>query len=256
MSFFFRLTMFCLISTLVFGCAPRKIPVEKPPEVIWNEFQSGMAEFSPDQSFLISASVSYITPGQRNRIQSSIWGFIGYPIRMDLSAGFGQTIAMWYEDDFLWEAYFPGENMKYVHHDGSIGASILGYPTPLDLKQTSKVLLGAFGDLVPDSFHEVQSYNGKWKYSFRGHEVENMVLARDGSVSSISGQGWKIELSSRKDEGLFHYYSRIDMQLSEDERALIRIRSVRLDDQIWDEDQLVLNIPPEAGVVYLPDFQF
>jgi hypothetical protein len=247
--------MFCLMGTLAWGCAPVKVPVDRPPEAVWNEFQRGMPGFSPEQSFLISASITFITPDQRNRIQASIWGFMGCPIRMDLSAGLGQTIAMWYEDDQLWEAYFPGENMKYVHHDGSMGASMLGYPTPLDLRQTTMVLLGDFSGLVPENYHEVQSVNGKWKYFFHNHEVKNIVLARDGTVSSITGQGWEVELSSRRDEGRFHYYSRIDMQLSEDERALIRIRSIRLDEHKWDEDQLELQIPPEAGIMYLPYFE-
>lgn len=254
--FFFRwITMLCLMAALAWGCSPAKVSVDRPPEAVWNEFQWGMPEFSPEQSFLISASITYITLDQRNRIQASIWGLTGYPIRMDLRAGLGQTIAMWYEDEQLWEAYFPGENMKYVHHDGSTGAGMLGYPTPLDLRQTTMVLLGALSGLIPENYHEVQSVNGKWKYDFQDHEVKNIVLARDGTVSSITGQGWKVELSSRKDEGLFHYYSRIDMQLSGDERALIRIRSIRLDEHKWDEDQLDLKIPPEAGIVYLPYFE-
>ncbi len=251
---FSRLMMLCLLSALFISCAPKIIPVERPPQAVWNEFRSGMALFSPEQSFLISASVSYITPNQRNRIQSTLWGYMGYPVRMDLSAGLGQTVAMWREDEQLWEAYFPGENMKYVHWDGSVGASILGYPTPLDLRQTINVLLGAFEGLVPESYCEVKSYNGMWKYHFREHEVESLVLAWDGSVSSITGRGWTVELSAGREEDTFHYYSRIDMQLSQDERALIRIRSIRLDDQKWDEEQLELNIPPDAGVVNLQDF--
>ncbi len=254
MSFIFRLTVFFLLLTLVLGCAPRVVPVERPPEAVWNEFRSGIVEFPPEQSFLISASVTFITPGQRNRVQSTLWGRIGYPIRMDLSAGFGQTIAMWSEDEHFWEAYFPGENIKYLHHDGSMGASILGYPTALDLRQTARVLLGAFDELIPENFHEVRSYNGMWEYYFQDHDVRSMIIAQDGSVSSITGQGWMVELSARRDEESFRYYSRIDMQLSEKERALIRIRSIRIDDQQWDEDQLVLNIPPDAEIVYLPGF--
>lgn len=253
MPFVFRLAMFCLLLTLAPGCAPKKPPADRPPQVVWNEFLSGMTEFFPERSFLISASVTYITPGQRNRVQSSLWGRIGYPVRMDLSAGFGQTIAMWHEDEQIWEAYFPRDNIKYVHHDGSMGASMLGYPTPLDLMQTTKVLLGDFRGLIPDSFHEVKDYNGMWKYYFKDQDVQSVVLTRDGSVSSIAGQGWKVELSSRKDEELFHYYSRIDMRLSENESALIRIRSIRLDHEQWEENQLELNVPPDAKVVYLPD---
>jgi len=254
MYFMLRLTMFCLLLTLFSGCAPRKIPVERPPEAVWNQFRSGIAKFSPEQSFLISASVTYIAPSQRNRVQFSLWGRIGYPVRMDLTAGFGQTIAMWYEDEQIWEAYFPGENVKYIHHDGALGPSMLGYPTPLDLGQTVKVLLGAFGDLVPENYTRVRSSDGMWEYFFRDNEVESLIIDQDGSIYSITGQNWKVELSAIRIEDSFHYYSRMDMQFADDKRAQIRIRSIRVDDPVWDGDQLELIIPADAGVVFLPDF--
>ena len=243
-----------LLLSFVLSCAPRKVPLERPPDAIWNDFRSGLAEYGPDVYFLINASISYITPDQRSRVQSRLWGRTGYPIRMDLSAGFGQTIAMWHEDQDLWQAYFPGQNIKYVHHEGSAGASILGFPTPLNLQQTSMVLLGAFGDLIPDYFSQVRSHNGMWKYYFRDHEVTEVVLAGDGSVHSISGSAWKVEFSSRREEDGLAYYSRIDMFLSDEERAEVRIRSVSINLDQWQQEQLALNIPPDAGIVYLTNY--
>lgn len=251
---FVRLFLLLIMVSLAAGCAPKTIPVERPPEKVWSLFWSSMARFSPDQAFLINATVSYITPGQRNRIQSTIWGDMGYPIRMDLSAGLGQIIAMWYEDEQLWEAYFPGDNIKYVHFDGAAGASLLGYPTPLDLRQTTMVLLGAFEGLVPEVYHKVTRYDSGWKYYFKDQEVESLVLNQDGTVSSISGQGWTVELSAGREQDQFHYFSRIDMQLSDNEKALIRIRSISLENRQWEREQLELSIPPEAGVVYLPGY--
>lgn len=240
------------LTAFIFGCAPVQISVERPPEVVWNTFRLDSERIYPDQSFLIRASISYDSPGRSHRIQSSLWGYMHYPIRMDLSAGFGQTIAMWHEDEQFWQAYFPGENTRYIHSDGSVGASILGYPTPFDLEQTVKVLLGDFGDLIPEAFYKAESYNGGWKYYFREHEVENVVLAQDGFIRSISGSEWNVQFSARKNEDLFPYYSRIDMQLSAGERALIRIKSVEIGAQQWEDEQLDLKIPPDAETVHLP----
>ncbi|WP_028574233.1 hypothetical protein [Desulfonatronovibrio hydrogenovorans] len=253
-SFFIRSLVCMLIFLGLAGCAPKKIPLERPPETVWADFLSGISEIPPGQPFLINASVSYITPGQRNRIRSVLWGRINYPIRMDLSAGFGQTIAMWYEDDLVWQAYFPGENTTYVHHDGSLGASMLGYPSPLDLRATVMVLLGAFGELVPETYHRAIIYNGRWKYEVKDHLVQEVVLAQDGTVHSMAGQGWQVVLGDRTENGEFSYYSRLDMELSDSDRALVRIRSVSFNGEGWEDDQLILETPPGAGVVYLPDF--
>ncbi len=252
MAVLFRLLLCGMAAAFIFGCAPAHIPVERPPELVWNKFRLGAKSIDPDQSFLIRASISYDSPERSHRIQSSLWGYINYPIRMDLSAGFGQTIAMWHEDERFWQAYFPGENTRYIHPDGSVGASMLGYPTPFDLQQTVKVLLGDFGDLIPEAFYKAETLDGGWKYYFREHEVENIILDQDGSVRSVNGRGWKVEFSGRKDEDMFPYYSRIDMQLSEEQRALVRIKSVELNAEQWDEEQLELKIPPEAQTVHLP----
>ena len=254
MSLIFRLLILCILIIPVFACAPKKPPVDRPPQYVWNEFRSDMTEFSSETSFLINASITYITRDKRNRVQSSLWGRIGYPVRMDLSAGFGQTIAMWREDEGSWEAYFPGENIKYVHYDARLGAGMLGYPTPLDLRRTVRILLGDFGGLIPETFHEVGDHNGMWEYFFKDQEVQSVVLTRDGSVAAINGPGWKVELSARRDEESCHYYSRIDMRLSDNESALIRIRSIRPDHEEWEDDQLELNVPPDAGVVNLPGY--
>lgn len=253
MNLIIRILSFFALALLVWGCAPKVIPVERPASIVWEQFQADIKGLDPGQEFILSASVAYITPTGRNRVQSSIWGTTGYPIRMDISAGFGQTIAMWHEDHELWEAYFPRENTKYIHRDGSIGASMLGYPTPLNLRQTVQVLLGSFEGLVPDNFQKYEPVDGMWQFYFNDHEVKSMVIAQDGSVNSISGHGWNIEFNGLNVDGEHSYYSRIEMNLSQGERALIRVRSVRTDALNLDVDQLGLEVPSEARVVFLPD---
>ena len=253
MKLLLRLVIFALLLTAGLGCAPRKIPIERPPEAVWNHFQSDLNIFSPDQSFLINSSVTYITPDQRNRIQATLWGFTNYPIRMDLRAGLGQYVAMWYEDENVWEAYFPGENIKYVHHDGSMGASILGYATVFDLKRTAMIMLGSFAGIIPRDYCKVASYNGKWKFFFQDHSVRSLVLNQDGSVHSLEGQNWKVDFSARRQGDKFSYFSRLDMQVSRDEALLIRIRSIAVD-QDWDEKQLLLEIPQDAEVLHLSNY--
>lgn len=252
MNLIIRTVTYIALIVLVWGCAPRVIPVERPAGIVWEQFQAGIKGLEPGQEFLMSASVTYITPAGRNRVQSSIWGSADYPIRMDISAGFGQIIAMWHEDHDLWEAYFPKENTKYIHQDGSIGASMLGYPTPLDLRQTVQVLLCAFEGLVPDNFQRYERVNGMWRFYFDDHEIRNIVISQDGNLKSISGHGWDIEFNGLNADGEHRYYSRIEMNLSQDERALIRMKSVRTDDLNLDIEKSGMEVPSEARIVFLP----
>ncbi len=239
-----------LITVIVFSCAPKRVPVERPPEVVWQEFWAQSSSFQEDQEFYIQTSVNYSTPDQQRRVQAAIWGFAGYPVRMDISAGFGQTVSMWLEDELRWQAYNPGENTRYIHHDGSRGATLLGFPTPMDLRETSLVLLGDFRHLVPREYHRVESHENMWKYYFEDENITSVVLEQDGSLDRIEGVGWHVEFKGFEQENGLFYFSRLDMHLSEDKEAVIRIKSVDMD-RTWDEKQMSLDPPGETRTIFL-----
>ncbi len=245
--------LFCLFLSLVTGivsCAPKQVPVKRPPEVVWNDFWAKSSSFTNKQGFMIQTSVNYTAADQRNRMLANIWGLVDYPVRMDLSTGFGHTFGIWMEDHLRWEAYFPGENARYVHHDGSRGATILGYPTPLNLRETAMVLLGFFEGLVPAYYQRVESRNQMWKYYFDDHRIQNLVLNQDGILQSVSGDGWQVEFKGPERYNGVFYFSRLDMRISRDKEAVIRIRSVDLD-RDWEREQLILDLPGDTRTIFL-----
>ena len=239
-----------LITLFVFSCAPKRVPVERPPEVVWQDFWAQSSSYQEDQEFYIQASVNYSTPDQQRRVQAAIWGFAGYPVRMDISAGFGQTVSMWLEDELRWQAYNPGENTSYIHHDGSRGATLLGFPTPLDLRETSLVLLGDFQHLIPREYNRVESHGNMWKYYFEDEDLKSAVLDQDGNLDRVSGEGWHVEFKGVEQENGLFYFSRLDMHLFDDNEAIIRIKSVDME-RSWDENQMSLDPPEEARTIFL-----
>ncbi|WP_291321879.1 hypothetical protein [Desulfonatronospira sp.] len=247
---FRALCIFCCVLLLAAACAPKRPPVERPPGVVWEDFWSRTPSYQEDQPFFIRGSVNYSTSREQRRVQAVIWGFAGYPVRMDLSAGFGQTVSMWLEDKFRWEAYNPGENTRYVHHDGSRGATLLGFPTPMDLRQTSLVLLGDFQHLIPGRYNRVESRDNMWKYYFDNSNVTSVLLDQQGNLQWVAGDGWQVEFKGYEQENGLFYFSRLDMQLSGDREAVIRIQAVDME-RDWDEKQMSLELPDDTRTIFL-----
>ncbi len=235
---------------LVAACAPKEAPLERPPEVVWEDFWAQSTNYDQEESFMMQVSVNFYTQEESRRFQASLWGNTDYPVRMDLSAGFGQTFAMWLEDGLQWQAYFPRENTQYVHHDGSQGATMLGYPTPLNLQETSMVLLGSFQDLLPKEYHHVESRDHKWEYHFENHRVQKAVLNQEGKLQKVVGEEWEVKFQDPEMDGEHFYFSKLEMQLSRDKQAVIRIKSLDLD-RDWDEGQLALELPEDSRTVLL-----
>lgn len=249
-----KLLLICILGVLFFcGCAPRQITVpQRPAQDVWLRFQEQTRPFPEHQPFLISASIVYVHSGKTSRVKSSLWGRLSYPIRMDLRAGFGQTVAMWYEDQTLWEAYFPDRNIKYVHHDGSLGASMLGYPTPFDLNMTAKVLLADFQGIIPSRFEEYKNAGDSWEYTFEQGMTQKIRLDMQGRLKSASGRGWSVRFEEYENQDDPGYYSRIEFRLGNEDKALVRIKSVRIPEADWSARQLSMKIPEESQVIYLP----
>lgn len=245
--------IFCLavcVLILTASCAPKRMPVERPPEVVWGDFRAKTPEYVQGRGFIIRSSISFVTAESRNRFQASIWGFSGHPVRMDLSAGFGRIFSMWLEDELTWQAYFPDERTRYLHSDGSMGAALLGFPIPFNLHETALVLMGYFDVLIPGQYHHVEFENGKWKYHFEDERISSVVLNQAGNLKYVFGEGWRVEFDGLEQKNGLVYFSRLDMQLFDDNQATIRIRSIDLD-QDWKPEQLELDLPENIQSVFL-----
>lgn len=248
-----RLIILIVLLTLSMACAPKTVTLERPAHFVWKDMHNRIQTLPEDQPFLINASITYISPQDRNRLQAAVWGRLDYPVRMDLSAGFGQTVTMWYEDPFEWQAYFPGENTKYHHYDGRIGASYIGYASPFNLRTTARILLGDLRGLIPSEYYGFSRCNGCWEYSFQDSWIQSLTVSMNGELLSMSGHDWKVEFSGYTIVDQAAYYSRLEMHLPGDEKIIIRIRSVKLEELEWEPGQLELKAPPQAEHVYLPE---
>lgn len=139
-----------LQAALLQGCAPRVIPgVPAPAEqadAAWRAYR-GWAQTNDANAgpFRLNASLRYKTDdNDGNRVVALLWSNGDVPLRLDIMAGIGVTVARIRQDDTTFLAYAPNENRAY-HHDGG-GRALLafGVPVPFSVPELANLLTGRF----------------------------------------------------------------------------------------------------------------
>jgi len=235
----------CLFILLLSACAPIHERFHPPvqPGNLWADFVKS-AQYAPQtRSFRIKTSINYSGPERQDRLLADIWGDKNYPIRMNLKAGMGQVFSMWREDSRIWEAYYPGENTVYIHRSGHAGAKAIGFPTPFNLLETSRLLTGQYTFIVPEQYTHCEKQNEKIKFFFSEKtEVKSITLDEHGHPVQLTGKEWKARLSdfdSKKGNA-----RRIDLEIKNNQKAVIRVKEIEFRQKTWEIKRLQLKLPP------------
>ncbi len=89
-----------------------------PAGILWQSFQEARQRATLTGPGLSArASLQYDGPGRKSRVVLKLWGDLGYPLRLDMEAGIGASIAMLREDAQGWTAYFPQSGEAMVNAD-------------------------------------------------------------------------------------------------------------------------------------------
>jgi len=242
----YRLQALVLLFLILFlGCTPKKPIPEQSPSTLWSRFWRNQTQ--DDLSFKIKTSINYFSACRKNRILATIWGNLNYPIRMNIEAGIGQTLSLWREDKYLWQAYFPALKTLYFHPDGQKGATALGYPTPFNLKELAMILLGHYSKIVPSQFDKVEFKNGLWIFSFNTRsKVKALALNEQARPIFLAGDVWQAKLNQYTQEQNDAYARKIILLLPKSEQAVIRIKSLQIKKIPWEKQQLALNLPGDT----------
>ena len=102
--------------------------------------------------FRLTASLRYTDEsGSSTRISTLLWGNGNtadpHPLRLDLSAGIGTTVAAIREADRQFMAFVPDEKTVYVSEEGNRSLVSFGVPIPLTLADLTLLLTGRAGVL-------------------------------------------------------------------------------------------------------------
>lgn len=254
-----------LVCALLASCAPKTPPAPiaeegaaaPHPDAVWALFLKDAPAAADAEGFSASASLNYAGPQAKSRVSVSFWGNLNYPLRLDLRAGLGSTVALWREDMGEFMAYLPDKQTAYVHQDGRLGMAAFGINLPFTLRELALLICGRFAELMPEHYLTVRRTNeGLYLFTVatggRRFSVELTAAGVPVGMRTHESDPWSMEFSgSLEDQGLPSLPQKIRMQRSSGERAIVFIKELELKNEPWPVDALTLELPPETRVLLL-----
>lgn len=253
--FSIRLVGLVLSIAMLAGCAA-KAPLHQPPAArAWDIFQQRrhMAERS-FSALSASASINYKSPDRSGRLKMRLWGDSSLPLRMDLSAGFGTTVAMWREDADGWICFFPTDNVAYYNHDVRTGMRMAGLDIPFSLRELTGFISGTFSSMIPDEYEKIEATeDGGWTFFFApGKFVNTMTLDAQGKAvlfaGRLQGRKWSLNLARYTLEGDIETARKLTLALSPGVSAVVRVKQLAPKTAPWSKDSLSLGLPAGTQV--------
>ncbi len=242
-------------SGLLCGCAkpPREaaVPTGAGVERVWATLTSSPAP--PARAFLFKSSLNSITPQGMNRLTFDLWGNFGYPVRLDVKAGIGATIALWREDATGWLAYYPGQNVTYQGEADHL-AEPDSQRLPLSLRELALLLSGRIGAVLPAGYSDWKlGEQGRIRYLFN-QEERLSELALDSSMRPLLLTGshpepWSLSFDSWDDAHDPIQPVKMTLRFQKDSRHVLRVKQAELRDREWSLDALALTPPEDSRVI-------
>ncbi len=228
-----------------------------PAGILWQSFQEARQRATLTGPGLSArASLQYDGPGRKSRVVLKLWGDLGYPLRLDMEAGIGASIAMLREDAQGWTAYFPQSGEAMVNADPRRGLWALGVDAPLSLADLAGLATGAYDGLAPHDFVTAEaSGDGGWTYALRGPgPVSRLTLdamARPVSMTgSWAGRPWELTLSGHDDaDGPGAAARKMTLARPPDTTVVIRIKELERRRTPWPPEAMTLELPPHTRII-------
>lgn len=242
-----------LISGL-WGCAGRT-GVGVPVHQLWEAFSQRRAAAQGAAGVLATASLHYARNGKSHRVTMKLWGAPNLPLRLDMAAGIGASVAMLRESADGWTGYFPSEGAAYESASALLGQRALGMDLPFTLHELAGLAMGTYTDFAPDTFDAaIPMPDGGARFTFGPkNAVTSMTLDAQGRpvvfAGRLRGRQWTIALSRHR-ESEAAPAARLDISMEPDTRATLRIKRLERRDA-WTDDALALPLPPGTTVTPL-----
>lgn len=247
-----RIFILFVATAVLAGCATTNTaPPNTQAHGVWQKHQQRQATLANRASaFNASASINYVSPHRKGRLTMRMWGNSELPLRLDLSAGFGTTVAMWREDSTGWTGFFPTDEVAYHNHDVRTGLRMAGLDFPFSLQELSQLISGSYQSIIPKEYEAVeQAPDGRWTFFFApGQIVNTMTLDAQGKAmlfaGRLQGRKWSLTLDRYTLEGEIETARKLTLALSPGVSAVVRVKKFVPRDTPWPEDGLSLVLPP------------
>ena len=244
------------------SCAPME-PVMRPPTaeegpLAWETFVNrSLAARDQSGPIRVSATLRYEDPsGESTRVSALLWGNGPsrglYPLRLDLQASMGITVAKIREDASSFLAYSPDEKTAYTHAGKDRSLLSFGVPIPVSLGDLSLLLAGQAGTLLLPPGASAGHAPGVGSLTGRGiafavpdAPLPGIIeLSPAGTLLSwrdYSNKSWVMEFAMNPHNPLEP--SKVVVNHPSGHSATITVKSVERLATPFNSEQLALNLP-------------
>jgi hypothetical protein len=196
------------------------------------------------------ASINIFSPKRNTRLVIDFWGNLDYPLRLDLSTGFGAPVAFSREDGTGFIAFDPNERIAYLSTSGRQGAAILGLVMPFDLKSLADLAAGTYYNPLPGDYAKAEPEGDGWRYEFsQDTGITSATLDGRARLTALGGNSdngpWTLALTDFDEEAPESLGpKRLTFEAAEDVKAIIRIKEMRRLPEELPEGALSMGLPP------------
>ncbi|MGE4298671.1 MAG: hypothetical protein AB7E47_11630 [Desulfovibrionaceae bacterium] len=266
-----RLATLLLLAALAGGCAR---PVQPPGEPVdmaaahaaWNTFRR-MAENATVQGFALTASCNYAGKAQSRRVVLRLWGGTDLPLRLDLRAGIGATVALFEETGSGFTAYVPDRSIAYLAPDSRAGLGAFGLRLPFGLPVLARLATGGLWEahgpenmpLLPAAFAGTRLVPGQGFAYDLGNTAPVSLVVLDFEGRPLRWEGpashrWTLEFFGHNTvgEGRFFPPDRMTLTMPSGDKALLAVKELALRATPWPDEALALPLPPGTRLERIP----
>lgn len=256
--------------TLLGGCAshtPQVPSHELTPSQqtaaagLWQQYLDICDRRKVDAPFRLSAALRYSTPESGHRIVLRAWGNGKTPVRMDIEAGIGKTLALIRQDAHSFTAYDPRNAKAYVNNNSSNALLRLGLPIPFGINDLGDLLAGRFTSVFPPKYIAVALVpEGGFAYTLapdaaHGWNNSTLTLNMLGQPQqwSISGKNGRMSITfNRYDAPAESLPGKYTIESGDESSAVLIIKERVRPEKAFTEAQLRLDIPQGTTIRPLP----
>ena len=196
-----------------------------------------------------------------------LWGGADLPLRLDLRAGIGATVALFEETRAGFTAYVPDRETAYLAPDSRTGLGTFGLRLPFGLPVLARLATGDLwrtggpdnAPLLAETYAGTRLVPGQgFAYDFsKDAMVSRVVLDFDGRPlrwEGPAGAPWTLEFFGHNGvgEGRFFPPDRMTLTMPSGDKALLAVKELTLLDTPWPDEALALTLPPGTRIARIP----
>lgn len=250
MKIWFRICFVLGVCMVLNACAPGKVtlPSAEEQEARWQKFTTHTISENP---YTLQGSFRFGDKDNTNRVNYIFWSNGSLPLRVDVMAGVGASIAKVREDTEQVLMYLVQEKRAIrMENFGEMNPLVsLGMPVPLSFYEMSLLLRGGFNQVLQElqldtvKSKKAKKDHEKYTYYFSSINMDGMVQlnALGMPVHCEIDNAWAFDLQYEENNAMLPYRVVIS-SLIDDYKAILLVKE-RSTPPIYNAEDLIFELP-------------